>query len=359
MFDPQTSLISPNATSSPASASGASRFVEPAGVTTDLFGPVPVRANLSARQAKDLGFLTSGTSGPLSTGSSKSAGLQSSLESRLRAATQALGSTLYKLTWKQWATPSGQLRFRLRASVHRTSATGSTGWPTPTAALAEKGVRTFEGGLIEAMRNHGPDLAAVACLTGWPTTTATDAVRCPSPQFETPNITLNHAASLAGWGTPTASEPGGTAEAYVARSIDKTGNTAPTMLTHQVGLASWATPSARDWHSASGSTEFLAERAEQTRGKPLSEQAFTLLPGPARLTVSGQLLTGSAAGMESGGQLAPAHSRWLQGLPPVWDECAPIGMPRQAKKAKAIAQAGSKATATRSTPKLRASSSKP
>jgi site-specific DNA-cytosine methylase len=43
--------------------SGATPFDSPAGPTIDLFGPVPVRANLSARQAKALGLLTSGTSG--------------------------------------------------------------------------------------------------------------------------------------------------------------------------------------------------------------------------------------------------------------------------------------------------------
>ncbi|KAF1019666.1 MAG: hypothetical protein GAK30_02982 [Paracidovorax wautersii] len=329
MFTPPIFADSLSAISSPESESGAWPCGVPAGPTTDLFGPVPARANLSPRQAKELGLMTSGTFGRTSTGSSKSAALQSSLESRLRVETQTLGSTLYKMTWKVWNTGSQRSRFRLRASVLRTSATGSTGWPTPTAALAEKGVRTFEGGLMEAMRSHGPDLAAAACLAGWPTPTSTDALRCPSIDATTPNITLNHAANLAGWNTPDSTMTQAKARPPVLGSRKPT-DPQISLVDQALHLAGWPTPLV-------GGTS-PASHGQISGDFRNAMEVIKDVPQPARLTASGEMLTGSSAGMASGGQLSPAHSLWLMLGPmgAVWAACAPPATRSRSGKRKSL-----------------------
>ena len=126
-----TSAATLSAISSPASASGRSHFGELAGQTIDLFGPVPVRANLSARQAKELGLLTSGTSGRRGTTSLASVDLQRSLESSLRV--RLSGSILCEVIWKDWDTPLAPCLSRPRAQVRSTVATGYGLWPTPAA----------------------------------------------------------------------------------------------------------------------------------------------------------------------------------------------------------------------------------
>jgi hypothetical protein len=263
------------------SESGATLLAAPAGQIAALYGPGRALVNLSARQAKALGFQMSGTFGHRFSGSSNSARLQSWLENRLQAATQTLGSTLYKLTWKPWITPMGVSRFRLRASVPRTSATAHTGWPTPTSRDWKDGSEC-SGVPINAL------LGRAVWLAGWPSPIVMDAkgveYTYPNGNKEKRSLYLLGAARLAGWPTPTAA------------LADKGVRT----------------------------TEGGIREAMRNHGPDLA--AVACLTGPARLTVTGEMRTGSDAGMTNGGQLNPAHSRWLQGLPPEWDDLGVMAM---------------------------------
>ena len=259
----QNWLDTPNAISSQESASGATRSDSPAGPTPSQSGPGHARASLSARQAKEAGLLTSGTCGLTGTISSSSASLQSSLESRLRARTQILGSTLYKMTWKPWVTPSGRSRSRLRASVRRTSETAHIGWPTQKAADGRG--------------------------------------NCYEPQGDCRRTELRKTAGLAGWPTPNTPSGGPNFKSTPT-------HTGGMDLDGAVTLASWISPQAAD-ANGSGINQHTAS---------LCKQARSMAPGEPQ--------TISLAATAAIGQLNPAHSRWLMGLPPVWDDCGVTAM---------------------------------
>lgn len=249
MFNQTTSRDTPNAISSLGSASGHTPSDRQVSQTIHLSGQDHAPANRSHQQGGEQAQQTSDISGPNSTAWSKSAALQESLVSRLQVRLEPLGSTMYRLTWRQKTTPQGWSYSQLVASAHRTKDKDCTGlpkthWPTPL----------------------GQDQIGSAR-----TTTQAQKWKDPSSRQQTQHTSLD-AARLAHWPTPIKSDARGSAGAEPRK---------------------------------------LAELPNLVK-----------LTGPARLTATGQIQIGSTAEMTNGGQLNPAHSRWLMGLPTEWDDCA-------------------------------------
>ena len=183
--DPSSQAPSPATappTSSPASAAGRSPSSLLVGLPLDLFGQPLVPASPSRAQAADAARRMNAIYGLFSCATSRSLGLQRSLESRLRAALDVHGSPEFELTWKAWAIESGPPICALRASARRTSASDSSGWPTPDACAMNdcESLETWKARRERLLakgyngNGFGRPLAIEAQLHGWATPTMTD-----------------------------------------------------------------------------------------------------------------------------------------------------------------------------------------
>jgi len=315
-----------NATSSRESEGGRLRYAKKDLKGSKESGLVHARVNRSQRRESAGGKKIRGTSGRYGNGSSRSAALQSCMESRLRALLDVNGSPEFALTWKSWDMPAGEPICALRASERRTGDKGCSGWPTClardwkyTPGMSETGTNP-DG----SRRSRLDTLPSVAALAWWHTPKACETCEKPgqhakrnADRTETCTGSLSEQAKLAGWQTPTVEDAGrdGSLKDYMA--YVNNGQTSGCRLRSQAQavLVGWPTP-----RTPTGGPESAERKQElgrtQSGGGDLA--AIANLAGPAS--------TSCPAGMGKRGVLRPGHSRWLMGFPGVWDSCGATAM---------------------------------
>src|SRR5581483_2721954 len=209
MSDPMSCETTHNGTSLLESGAGAMPCDAKVGQTIDPSSPSPVLANLTARQAKEQGLLTSDTYGrqPSTLSADFATRCHAFLASRLAKLSDSAGAILWKMTWKESVTPSGRKFFRLAASARGTRGRGCTSWLTTKVQNHKASGPSRTGDKV--------DLQTAAELSGWPTPNALPPNRgglqsSPEKAMERRaqghQLNLDDAATLASWCSPTAQD---------------------------------------------------------------------------------------------------------------------------------------------------------
>jgi hypothetical protein len=205
MFDQMSFWDTPNVTSLPESADGLLPFGSQDGQTTSRCGREVAHARPSRQPGRKNHVLTAAekviyatlanpdissasiadvlatptvdTCGLSFPGSSKSVALERFSGSRLREIMGGYGSPEYVLTWKAWDMAYGPATCALRASVRRISVSDCSGWATPAARDYKSESATTEFNAKRDSHSLGKPLSYQAEIAGWPTVTATDAIK--------------------------------------------------------------------------------------------------------------------------------------------------------------------------------------
>ena len=208
---------------------------------------------------------------------------------------------------------SGQARARASRSAsperaEEPTTSGTSGPSCGASSLTERLQSSLASRLRQTLDGRGSPLCALTWKT-WPMESGPPICALRASALRTGDS--GSGGALSGWMTPLVQD---------ARhsGLASTGGYA-LKLVYEAQLAGWPTPTTRDHKD--GTADGTAPP------NALLGRVCWEAKGAARLTADGVLLTGSTAGMESGGRLDPALARWLMGYPPAWDDCAATATP--------------------------------